>query len=304
MIGVAVLFILALIAIAYYSVKYAHKYYLKYLDAQGNVDQMEKRNMLLNTKLQFINEHQEEIFWAAKAKGESKGLKEMLMHLPQLYNGVAEMQKGLYAEFGKDLAEKEGLKLNAKVHQDSYQSIRQTNEKYKRDLEEMQNKLIRIQEERNDAIKTSNKHLSLYKQEKAKNIPQTPQKRVEQGFQRDYSDAPQQDSDTSTGLVRRFSDPFQRQLEYQVKDSDKHYFEIIDERTVGVYRKETGAKMAQFAPMNLTKGIPWDLGGIKVVLCVLDDCNIVSFTSQPGTKACCASHRDQHYYQKRFIQTS
>ncbi len=304
MIAAAVLFILTLIAIAYYSVKYAHKYYLKYLDAQGNVDRMEKRNMLLDTKLQFVAEHQQEMFWAAKAKGEAKGYKEMLMHLPQLYNGVSEMQKGLYAEFGKDLAEKEGLKLNAKVHQDSYQSVRQINEKYKRDLEEMQNKLIRIQEERNDAIKTSNKHLDLYKQEKAKNIPQTPQKSIGEGIQRDYSDAPGQDLDTYPGLIKPLSDPFQRQLEYQVKDSDKHYFEVIDERTVGVYRKETGVKMAQFAPMNLTKGVPWDLGGIKVLLCILDDCNIVSFTTQPGTMACCKVHRDQHYYKKRFIQTS
>ena len=304
MIAAAVLFILALIAIAYYSVKYAHKYYLESLDLRGNVERMEKRNMLLDTKLQFLGEHQQEMFWAAKAKGEAKGYKEMLMHLPQLYNGVSEMQKGLYAEFGKDLAEREGLKLNAKMHQDSYQSVREINEKYKKNIEAFESKLNRIQEERNEAVERSNKYLDMYKAEKAKNTLQTPQKSIKEGFQGDSQTPPGQDSDTNAGLIKPLSDPFQRQLEYQVKDSDKHYFEVIDERTVGVYKKDTGAKMAQFAPMNLTKGVPWDLGGIKVVLCILDDCNIVSFTTQPGTKACCKSHRDQHYYQKRFIQTS
>lgn len=304
MIAAAVLFILTLIAIAYYSVKYAHKYYLESLDLRGNVERMEKRNMLLDTKLQFLGEHQKEMFWAAKAKGEAKGYKEMLMHLPQLYNGVSEMQKGLYSDFGKQLAEREALKLNAQVHQDSYQSVRQINEKYQKDIQEFESKFNRIQEERNEAVDRSNKYLELYKAEKAKNISEKPQKSIKDPFQTDSQTPPGQDLDPSTGLVRLLSNPFQTEFEYKVTEKDKYYFEPIDDRTVGVFKKSSGAKMGQFYPMNLTKGVAWDIGGIKVILCIHDDCSIISFTSQPKAKACCAEHRDQHYYERRFIQSS
>lgn len=304
MIAAAVLFIFALIAIAYYSVKYAHKYYLESLDLRGNVERMEKRNMLLDTKLQFLGEHQKEMFWAAKAKGEAKGYKEMLMHLPQLYNGVSEMQKGLYSDFGQQLAEREALKLNAQTHKGSYERVNQINEQYRKDLIEANERYKRVQEELKEAIETSNKHLKLYKSEKAKNISKKPQESIIEGFQGDFQAPPGQDSDANTTLIRPLSDASQRDFEYLSKESDKHYFEVIDDRTVGIYRKSTGLKMSEFNPHNLTKGVPWDKGGIKVLHCILDGCNIVSFTTQPGTKACCKEHRDQHYYKKRFIQTS
>lgn len=304
MIAFAFILLIALALIAYFASKLAHKYYLQSINQQGNLDSMEKRNMLLNAKLQHLQEHREEVFWAAKAKGESKGYKEMLLHLPQLYSGVAEMQKGLYADFGKQLSEREALKLNAQVHQDSYKSVREINEKYKRNIEDFESKLNRIQEERNEAVEKSNKYLELYKAEKAKSIGKKPQKSLKDPFQTDSQIPPGQDSDTNSGLVRYLSDTIQTDFEYKVTEKDKYYFERIDDRTVGVYKKSSGSEMGRFYPMNLSKGVTWDIGGIKVILCIHEDCNTISFTSQPKAKACCPEHRDQYYYEKRFIQTS